>query len=179
MWVQFPPRAHKEECKSGLFGRSRKPSESQDSQRFESSLLRMRFEFSAGGVVYKKEGNKTFILAAQHSQHHGWVFPKGLIGDYKKDESKKDTATREVKEETGIDAKIIKQLTPVTYWYFFKSEKIKKTVYYFLMEYLSGDISKHDKEMENVEWIKASKVDKKLTYSSDKKVWQSAQKLIK
>ncbi len=149
----------------------------------------MRFEFSAGGVVFRQAQDfgskpqfskkKIEILVCQHSQHHGWVFPKGLIGDHKKEEGEEDTAIREVKEETGIEAKIIKPLTPVTYWYAFENEKIKKTVYYFLMEYLSGDISKHDKEMENVEWIKASEVDKKLTYSSDKKVWQQTKSLIK
>lgn len=138
----------------------------------------MRFEFSAGGIVYKKTGGKILILIAQHSQYHGWVFPKGLIGDHKKGEKKEETAVREVKEETGIDAKIIKPLTPVTYWYAFENEKIKKTVYYFLMEYLSGNIKNHDYEMENVEWIAIDEVYEKLTYSSDKKVWQSAKKLI-
>ena len=41
----------------------------------------MRFEFSAGGVVYKKDDAVMLILIAKHSYHHGWVFPKGLIGD--------------------------------------------------------------------------------------------------
>ncbi|MCL4387428.1 hypothetical protein M1307_03490 [Patescibacteria group bacterium] len=58
----------------------------------------MKFEFSAGGIVlrdtqdfgskpqYKKKALK--VLVCQHSQHHGWVFPKGLIGDKKKGEGK-------------------------------------------------------------------------------------------
>jgi 8-oxo-dGTP pyrophosphatase MutT (NUDIX family) len=94
----------------------------------------MRIQFSAGGVVYKKENIKTFILISQHSQHHGWVFPKGLIGDHIEGENKEETALREVKEETGASGKIIKALTPVTYWFVFEKEKIKKTVYYFLIE---------------------------------------------
>ena len=137
----------------------------------------MRFEFSAGGIVYKK--NKVIeILVAQHSQHHGWVFPKGLIGDHKKGEGKEETAIREVKEETGISAKIIKELEPISYWYNFEGEKIKKTVYYFLMEYVSGDIKEHDFEMENVEWLPIDEVENRLTYGSDRKVWQQAKKLI-
>ena len=138
----------------------------------------MRFEFSAGGIVFKKEKDKTFVLVAQHSQHHGWVFPKGLIGDHQKGENKEATALREVKEETGIDAKIIKALTPVTYWFVFEREKVRKTVYYFLMEYIGGDIGKHDHEMEAVEWLSKEKVEERLTYSSDKKVWQEAKKSI-
>jgi 8-oxo-dGTP pyrophosphatase MutT (NUDIX family) len=138
----------------------------------------MKFEFSAGGVAVKKDNGKTLILVSQHSQHHGWVFPKGLIGDHVKGEQKEDTAIREVEEETGVKVKIIKPLTPIEYWYVFEGEKIKKTVYYFLMEYISGDITKHDLEMENVEWLPESEVEKRLTYPSDKTVWQEASKLI-
>lgn len=138
----------------------------------------MRFEFSAGGIVYKKNGGRISILIAQHSQHHGWVFPKGLIGDYRKGEKKEESAVREVEEETGIKAKIIKPLPPVTYWFAFKGEKIKKTVYYFLMEYIDGDTSKRDFEMEKVEWIPMEEVDNKLTYNSDKNIWKEAQKLL-
>jgi len=138
----------------------------------------MKFQFSAGGIVFKKENGKTFVLVSQHSQHHGWVFPKGLIGDHIKNEGKKETALREVEEETGILGKIIKPLNPIEYWFVLDGEKIKKTVYYFLMEYVSGDITKHDDEMENVEWLEIDKVEERLTYASDKKVWQEARKLI-
>jgi len=138
----------------------------------------MKFEFSAGGIVFKKQNNKKQILICQHSQHHGWVFPKGLIGDHNKKESKEETAIREVEEETGAKAKIISDLKPISYWYIWEQEKIKKTVYYFIMEFVSGDITKHDFEMENVEWIYPGDVSKKLTYNSDKKVWLEAQSKI-
>ena len=138
----------------------------------------MRFEFSAGGIVYKKEDGKILILVSQHSQHHGWVFPKGLIGDQVKSEGKQETALREVKEETGAVGKIIKELLPVAYWFVLDGEKIKKTVYYFLMEYVSGDIKIHDIEMEKVEWLPINGVEKRLTYKSDKEVWEITKKLL-
>lgn len=138
----------------------------------------MKLEFSAGGIIFRKGQNELFILVCQHSSHHGWVFPKGRIGDHVEYESKEETATREVKEETGVTAAILKPIEPITYYYEDNGQKIKKTVYYFLMEYVEGDITKHDWEMENVEWIKKEKVEKKLTYLSDKKAWQDAQKYI-
>lgn len=138
----------------------------------------MKFEFSSGGIVYKKEAGKTWILLCQHSQHHGWVFPKGLINDHDQNESKEQAAIREVKEETGADAKILKPLASVTYWYVWEGEKIKKTVYYYIMEYTGGDITKHDFEMEAVEWLPIEKVDSRLTYKSDKKAWQEAKQDI-
>src|SRR3989344_813457 len=101
----------------------------------------MKFEFSAGGVVYKKQQtaiskqqSEVLILVGKHSGHHGWVFPKGLIGDHVEGEKKEETAMREVKEETGIEGKIEKAIKPVTYWYVWEGETIKKTVYYFVMK---------------------------------------------
>ncbi len=138
----------------------------------------MRFQFSAGGIVYKKEQDKIFVLLSQHSQHHGWVFPKGLIGDHVEGEDKETTALREVEEETGAKGKIIKALTPVTYWFKLEGELIKKTVYYFLMEFVGGDTSKHDHEMEAVEWLPKDEVEKRLTYKSDKQAWQEALKIL-
>jgi len=138
----------------------------------------MKFEFSAGGVVYKKDKEGLRILVSQHSMHHGWVFPKGIIGDNVKGEKKESTAVREVEEETGAIGEIVVELSPVTYWYQFKNEKIKKTVYYFVMKYAGGDITKHDHEMEAVEWLPTDKVLEKLTYKSDKEVFKQAFPII-
>ena len=129
----------------------------------------MQKEYSAGGIVYKKVGKKRIWLVAQHSHHKGWVFPKGLIGDTNPEEKSEETAVREVREETGMKAKIInKKPIIVTYFYSWKGQKRFKTVEYYLMEYESGETSDHDWEMVEVEWIKEEDVEKKLTFKSDK-----------
>ncbi len=138
----------------------------------------MKYEFSAGGIVYKTESDRIHILIGQHSGHNGWVFPKGLIGDHKEGETKEETAVREVKEETGITGSIQNALTPISFWYQWKGEKHKKTVYYYVMKYSSGDTKDHDWEMKNVEWIPIEEVENRLTYSADKKVWVEAKKFI-
>lgn len=141
----------------------------------------MRFEFSAGGVVFKKEGKEVLILVARHSGHHGWVFPKGHINPSAssgRSETKEEAALREVQEETGVTAFLRKALTPVRYWFVHDKEKIKKTVYYFVMEYRSQDTTIRDQEMEEVLWISMHEVAERLTYPSDKKVWQEAKKSL-
>lgn len=133
----------------------------------------MTREYSAGGIVYREKEENREWLVAQHSQHKGWVFPKGLIGDHVEGESAETTAVREVREETGITAKIIKKLEKsATYFYVWQGEKRLKTVYYFLMEYVSGSTKDHDFEMCDVEWIAEDDVLKRLSYKSDKESFQ-------
>ena len=136
----------------------------------------MKFEFSAGGIVFKKERGQLYILVSQHSQHKGWVFPKGLIGDSEetRGEKKEITAVREVKEETGADAEILKPVTPITFWYVWEGEKRKKTVYYFIMKFTGGDITQHDDEMQAVEWLLENEVLDRLTYKGDKDAFKEA-----
>lgn len=140
----------------------------------------MTREFSAGGIVFKKEGKELKWLLSQHSQHKGWVFPKGLIGDHITGELKDETAVREVEEETGVKGKIIAELkNPATYFYVWQGDKRFKTVYYFLMEFAGGDITKHDLEMSAVDWLPTDQVDNRLTYKSDKKAFAEALELFK
>lgn len=145
----------------------------------------MKEEFSAGGIVFKVDpstgSGNIMILVSQHSGHHGWVFPKGFIGDKEefKGQTKEETALREVEEETGAIGEIAEPVTPIDYWYEMNGTKRHKTVYYYLMRFVGGDITKHDWEMENVEWLPEDKVAERLTYPSDKKVWVEAQKRIR
>ena len=136
----------------------------------------MKFETSAGGVVYKKENGQVFILLTQHSAHHGWGFPKGLVDS---GEDRKTTALREVNEEGGVQAKIIADLPSAEYFYKLEGETIKKKVFYFLMEYLSGDPEDHDWEMEAADWVPLEKVGDTLSFNSDKKIFQEAVKRLK
>ena len=133
-------------------------------------------EISAGGVVYKKEHNNIYWLIAKHSGYHQWAFPKGLI---EKDEELEATALREVEEETGIKAKIIKKmLKPETYTYIFNNKKINKTVHYFLMEYVSGSTDDHDWETEEVKWVTFEDAMKELHFAGAKQTLAEAKLLL-
>jgi 8-oxo-dGTP pyrophosphatase MutT (NUDIX family) len=138
----------------------------------------MQFEESAGGVVYKIMQGQVYILIAQHAAHKGWGFPKGHIGDKIQGEGKEDTALREVAEETGVTARIEQALSPITYFYVWEGKKRKKTVYFYLMEFISEDPSKKDTEMSEVGWFPEQDVLEKLTYPTEKKLWQEARQLI-
>lgn len=136
--------------------------------------MKIKREISAGGIVYKKSENVLWLVC-QHSQHKGWVFPKGLVGDMKKNESKEAAAIRETEEESGVKARIVAPLKKLAeYFYTFEGQTVKKTVYYYLMEYISGDPKKHDWEMSDARFVQEDEVRKLLTYRSDKQAFEQA-----
>ena len=141
----------------------------------------MKYETSAGGIVFKKSKDKhTVWLVCQHSKHKGWVFPKGLVGDVDYDESLECAALRETKEEGGVETKIVAPLdTPIEYFYTFEGRKIKKKVYYFLMEYISGDPKNHDWEIIDARFVNEDKVSKLLTYQSDRQAFEQALRIYR
>ena len=59
---------------------------------------------SCGGVVIFR-GKILLLYKNYKNKYEGWVLPKGTVEE---GEEFKDTAVREVKEETGVDAQIIK-----------------------------------------------------------------------
>ena len=46
------------------------------------------------------------------------------------------------------------------------------------MQFVSGNITKHDFEMENVEWLPMEEVANRLTFATDKKVWEEAKSYL-
>lgn len=137
--------------------------------------MKTKHEISTGGIVFKKLKSSIVWLICQHAEHKGWVFPKGLIGDVYSRESMETAALRETKEEGGVEARIVAPLkNPIEYFYTFKRQKIRKTVYYYLMEYMSGDPKSHDWEMMDARFMTENEVKKILTYSSDKKAFDQA-----
>ena len=77
--------------------------------------MKIKKEISAGGIVFKIQ-NVTLNtlpvlwLVTQHSQHKGWVFPKGLIGDTNENEKMEDAFKRELREETALVASSVEFL---------------------------------------------------------------------
>ena len=132
---------------------------------FETQLvMKIINQTSSGGIVFKDN----LWLICQHSQHKGWVFPKGFVGDKNKNESNETAALREVEEEGGVKAKIINPESFITkFEYQSEGTLYKKTVYYFLMEYVSGDPKNHDWEMSDAKFVTEEEVKKTLTYPSD------------
>ncbi len=137
--------------------------------------MKFKRETSAGGIVFKIDNEGVKWLIVQLSAYKGWGFPKGHVGDIVKNESREEAALREVKEEGGVETKIIHE-EPIKIEYMYKREDylIKKHVYYFLMEYKSGDTKNHDWEISDIKFTTTDEVRKTLSFKSDKEAFEKA-----
>jgi 8-oxo-dGTP pyrophosphatase MutT (NUDIX family) len=103
-------------------------------------LVSMMEEVSAGGVVIF--GNTILLLKKFNGD---WVLPKGRV---EKDETLKETALREVLEESGVKAEAVKYIGMVHYKYknLKENEMVYKTVHWYLMKTNSMDCTPQKKE---------------------------------
>jgi 8-oxo-dGTP pyrophosphatase MutT (NUDIX family) len=128
---------------------------------------------SAGGVIFKKNENSVQIILISVKNGQSWGLPKGIVN---KGETTEDAALREVSEETGLTGRIIDKLGDINYWYYIKEENIKcrKTVYFYLMEYVSGDTADHDMEVDKAEWFSLETALEKVSFKGDRNMIEKA-----
>jgi len=104
---------------------------------------------AAGGLVINRVGEVLFIFRRGH-----WDLPKGKM---EADETKKESAIREVQEETGLkNVKIIHKLEPTYHIYIGQNsqKRILKTTYWYLMVTTRTKvIPQVEEDIEKVEWI--------------------------
>jgi 8-oxo-dGTP pyrophosphatase MutT (NUDIX family) len=126
----------------------------------------IKHDFSAGGVVIRGE-DVAVIVPVKRGQDGQRVLglPKGHPDP---GETPEQTARREVREETGLDAEPIEELGEIRYWYRGKRGRVHKRVVFYLFEYRSGDIADHDSEIEEARWMPLAEAARALTYAGER-----------
>ncbi len=119
-------------------------------------------EHSAGGVLLE-DGKVLLIRTRNLKGEEVWTFPKGLV---EPGESPERAALREVFEETGYEAEILRPLGQVTYWFVRDGKRVKKTVDWFLMRPIRR-VKEPDWEVEGVAWVPLEEAAERLRYKSD------------
>jgi N utilization substance protein B len=112
-----------------------------------------------GAVVYTKQG-KDIYLALVHDIFGHWTLSKGKIGDNEeiKNESIEDGTIREIKEELGLDIKLIEKIGENEYVASDpKTGKKRKHVTYFLAESPFGEITLEQKGgLDDARWFRVA-----------------------
>ena len=125
-------------------------------------------EFSAGGVVVR-DGRCIVIVPTRRAADGRKVLalPKGHPDG---GESAADAALREVREETGVEARVVEKLGDVRYWYMRGGRRISKIVSFFLLDYVSGALDDHDHEVEHAQWMALDEAARRLTYRGEREM---------
>lgn len=84
---------------------------------------------SCGGVVIFR-GKVLLLYKNYRNRYDGWVLPKGTV---EPEEEYKETALREVREETGVSASIIKYVGKSQYSFNTPGDTVVKNVHWYLM----------------------------------------------
>src|SRR5690606_17061881 len=97
---------------------------------------------SAGGVVFRRGEDGIEIVLVGRTAENLWALPKGTPDE---GESIEETALREVREETGLEVRIVEPLGEIRYRFGDRDGRmVDKVVYHFLMEPVGGDVALHD-----------------------------------
>jgi ADP-ribose pyrophosphatase YjhB (NUDIX family) len=133
-------------------------------------------ETSAGGLVVDPERSRAVLIG--RLDRHGkllWSLPKGHI---ETGETVEQTAIREVKEETGISARVLGSLGSIDYWFVAERRRVHKTVHHFLLEAVGGELSDEDVEVTEVAWVPIAEVEDRLAYTDERALVRKARQLF-
>jgi 8-oxo-dGTP pyrophosphatase MutT (NUDIX family) len=128
-------------------------------------------DVSAGGVIYRRRNGQLEIALVGKISPRRWGLPKG---GPQKGESLEQAAVREVSEETGLQARLIAPLGEIDYWFRLAGQRHFKTVHFYLMEAVGGDVSQHDHEYDVVEWFTVDEARRDMTYPSEIEIVERA-----
>ena len=130
--------------------------------------LRTSTATSAGGIVVRHESGKPWLVVGSRRRERDgrtWTLPKGTPNQ---GESREQTALREVEEETGLAVRITGDLDSIEYWFVQAGTRIHKTVHYYMMEPVGGDLASHDHEFDEVRWIPFDSAASMLTFETER-----------
>jgi 8-oxo-dGTP pyrophosphatase MutT (NUDIX family) len=130
--------------------------------------LRRATATSAGGIVIRFiDGVPQLVVGRRRRDrdYSTWTLPKGtpIAG-----ETMEQTALREVAEESGLEVRVVQPFDSIEYEFSQAGKRIHKTVHYFLMVPVGGDLGRHDHEFDEVRWIAFDEAPAMLTFETER-----------
>ena len=125
---------------------------------------------SFGIVPFLNENGTWKVLLILHREGNHWGFPKGKANP---GESSLQAATRELKEETGLEVTEVLREKPLTEQYQFRRRKdfIVKIVQYF-PAFVKGDLIIQQEEIREAKWLTIPEAMNQLTFKEARNILQ-------
>jgi len=132
---------------------------------------KIRNEYSSGGagIMFRDGGAPCVAMIATRGRTR-WGLPKGAVSE---GETSQAAALREVREETGLEAEIVKPLDTIEYFFRAGDTLIKKRVDFYLMLHTGGALTPQLSEVDDVEWVPLSEGIERASFDSERKLLES------
>jgi 8-oxo-dGTP pyrophosphatase MutT (NUDIX family) len=133
-------------------------------------------ETSAGGIVFRLERGRPRYLLIRDS-YSNWGFPKGHL---EPGEEPATAAVREVGEETGLRALLVRGLIDTIDWDFrFRGQSIHKVCHFFLMEARRARTSPQRAEgITACRWMSFDEAQRRISYRNAREVLRRAHEMV-
>jgi 8-oxo-dGTP pyrophosphatase MutT (NUDIX family) len=131
-----------------------------------------RSEYSSGGAVIQVRNGAAYVAMIATRGGTRWGLPKGAVSA---GETSEAAALREVREETGLEAEIIKPLDTIEYFFRAGDTLIRKKVDFYLMMHTGGELQPQLSEVDDVEWVELSEAIQRASFVSERKLLEAAQ----
>jgi len=131
----------------------------------------VRQAVSAGGVVLRHTSSGLQVVLCFRESEGLWALPKGTP---EPNETREETARREVREETGLEVESGPSVAETRYSFVRDGYLYEKVVYFYLMSAIGGDTRLHDKEFDLVEWVPVDQAIEQLTFKNESRIVEKA-----
>lgn len=136
-----------------------------------AAKTKTRKEHSSGGAVIAVRDGKPHVALIATRSRTRWGLPKGAVSE---GETSEAAALREVREETGLVARIVRPLDTIEYFFRAGSTLIQKRVDFYLMDYVEGELEPQLSEVDDVEWVELSAALQRASFESERKLLEQA-----
>jgi 8-oxo-dGTP diphosphatase len=157
------------------------PRKSTDPKGKKAATIKVpvRDQTSAGGVVYRRDGDRVEVVIVAVGPNNRWQLPKGLVD---KNEKPEVTAVREAREEGGVASEVVAHIETIEYWYVGLENGLRvrfhKRVHFYLLRYVSGDTKDHDWEVNESRWVPMEHAAAQLAFDNEKRVMERAAEMV-
>jgi 8-oxo-dGTP pyrophosphatase MutT (NUDIX family) len=138
----------------------------------------MEREFSAGGVLVKTIRGRPMVAAIRPGGKPDgvWALPKGNLDPGERPE---ETALREVREETGVEGRLVEKLGDVKYTYTRGGGvRVFKIVSFYLLRAGRGRLGEIDEwmriEVAEARWLPLDEAPRLLAYGGEREMARKA-----
>ena len=139
--------------------------------RMPEPRKKTRNEHSSGGAVIRTDHGTSHVALIATRGKTRWGLPKGAVAP---GETSEQAALREVLEETGLQAEIVKPLDTIEYFFRAGDTLIHKRVDFYLMRYVGGTMTPQLSEVDDVEWVELSEAIRRASFESERKLLETA-----